>query len=536
VINNKDCKACPLSELRSCVCNGQGNLSSKIVFVFDAPSTEDDATGKSFSGPAARKLDSILAKYGIHSSQIYRTFATRCRGNLRTVEGFRPPHFEEVQACSEYLLAEINQIKPNIIVTFGNESLWAITGNKKDKIGTFRGKEIWAPKYNCKVLPTFSIGKILRDPNSEEIVACDIERAIQSSQYSELTPVQTGNYIVLDTLEKFDSFIERMKEVTECAIDLETSGFNWQKDKIMCCSFSFAKNTGVLLPITRWIGYERDKIELKDKKIRRKGQTEIKKVEVITKETVDQFEPWWKEHQDYVMTKFKELMEREDIDWIGQNLRFDWKFFLQMGWKIAPAAYDTLLMHYLLYETAKGQRKLGMLSLNFLGKGQHKQEIEDWFAANGMADEDDRYYARVPESLLYRYGTVDSADTFQLKQIFYKMIEEQGMIDLLKKLIMPLNYTLTIAEFDGYKIDMKWLNRAKEKIKKQLEDIQKEIVASVGDINVASNKQLPKLLYETLQLPIVKQTPKGAPSTDEETLKILMENHPHPILGKNFRI
>ena len=539
-LNNKDCKNCPLNELRNCQpLNGQGNLQSKIVFIFDAPSNEDDATGKTFSGPAARKLDSILASFGIHRSQVYFTYATRCRANLRTEVGYRAAHFEEILKCNEYLVKEIEEIKPWMIVPMGAEAISAVLNLKKVTVKDHRGVEVWNDRFNCKVLPTLSVGLVLRNPNQEEVLSQDIRRAIESSKYPELTQANKGNYIVIDTLEKLEAFFERIMEQEEVAGDLETTGFDWQKDKIICASFSWQVGTGVLLPITKWVGIPHEKIVLKDKTVRRKGKSEIKQVEVVEKWIEDTYQPWWGEHQQYVMMKFRQIME-SDIKFIFQNGRFDYKFFLQMGWKPKPLSYDTLLMHYLLRETAKGEHNLEDMSLQYLGRGQHKKELEDWFSANGMADEDDRNYARVPEELLFKYGVADSDVTLELKQVFYPRLEQEGMLDLFHKLVMPLNQTITHMEFEGFQIDRKALNKAREYYQSKLVTIEKDIREEIlkvttENINLDSPPQVAKLLFETLKLPIVKSTPKGAPSTDEDAMKQLADKHPIPMKIVEYR-
>ena len=532
---NKDCQKCPLFELRNCQpLNGQGNLQSKIVFIFDAPSAEDDSTGKSFSGPAARKLDSILSSFGIHRSQVYYTYATRCRANLRTEAGFRSAHYEEILKCNEYLIKELEEIKPWMIVPMGAEAISAVLNLKKVTVKNHRGVEVWNDKFNCKVLPTLSVGLVLRNPNQEEVLSQDIRRAIESSKVPEMTQANKGNYIVIDTLEKLESFFERIMEQEEVAVDLETTGFDWQKDKIICCSFSWKVGTGVLLPVTKWVGIPHEKIVLKDKKVRRKGKEEIKQVEVVEKWMEDTYQPWWGEHQQYVMMKFRQIME-SNIKFIAQNGKFDWKFLLQMGWNVKPLAYDTLLMHYLLRETDKGGHNLEDMSLQYLGRGQHKKELDDWFKANKMDDDGKKNYARVPTDLLFSYGAADADVTLELKQVFYPRLEQEGMIDLFHKLIMPLNYTLTHMEFEGFKIDRNALNYAKEELQKEMLRLEIELKGMVGDINLSSSQQLAKVLFETLKLPIVKSTPKGAPCTDEEAMNLLADKHPVPMKIVEYR-
>jgi len=538
-LENNSCTKCPLSELRTCVLNGVGNLQTKIVFVMDAPSREDDLDKRPFSGPSSRKLDSILSKFNIHRSQVYFTYATRCRANLRTEEGFRPPNFEEIQACAEYLDKEIQEIKPHIIVPMGTEAVSAVFNIKKPKVGELRGIEAWSDRFNCKILPTYSTGAVLRNPNLEEVMVQDIRRAIESSKYPQLSQIEKGKYLVIDSIETFDAFFDRVMEQEEVSVDLETTGFDWQNDKIICCSFSWAANTGVLLPITKWVGVEHEKLVTKDKKVKRKGVVTIQQIQEVEKTLEDTYQPWWGDKQEYVMNKFKAIME-SDIKFIAQNGKFDWKFLLQMGWKLKPLAFDTLLLHYLLRETSKGEHNLEDMSLQYLGKGQHKKELDDWFKANKMGDDDKKNYARVPTDLLFSYGAADADVTLQLKNIFLPRIDAEGMMDLFTHLVMPLNYTLTTMEFDGFQIDRKALIKAKTELEKQLIDKEKEIrdilvkEGITDPVDLDSPKQLSKLLFETLKLEPVKQTKTGY-STDEEVMLVLKDKHPVPMKIVEFR-
>lgn len=538
-LQNSTCIKCPLSELRTCVLNGMGNEQSKIMFVLDAPSKEDDSNQKAFSGPSVRKLDSILSRFGIHRSQVYYTYATRCRANLKTLEGYRPAHFEELQACSEYLIKEIETVKPYVIVPMGTEAVSAVLNLKKPKVGELRGMEMWSDRFNCKVLSTYSTGAVLRNPNLEEVMVQDIRRALESSKSPTMSQVDKGNYIVIDSIEKFDAFYDRVMAQKEVSVDLETTGFDWQKDKIICCSFSWAANTGVLLPITKWVGIEHEKIVIKEKKVKKKGVVSIKQIEEIEKTLEDTYHPWWADKQDYILGKFRAIME-SDIKFIAQNGKFDWKFLLQMGWNLKPLAYDTLLMHYLLRETSKGEHNLEDMSLQYLGKGQHKKELDDWFKANKMGDDEKKNYARVPTDLLFSYGAADADVTLQLKNIFMPRIEAEGMTDLFHHLVMPLNYTLTTMEFNGFKIDHDALTKAKALYEQQLIDKEKEIrdiLTKEGvteNIDLDSPKQLSKLLFETLKLEPVKQTKTGF-STDEEVMNVLKDKHPVPMKIVEYR-
>lgn len=529
---NKACTKCPLSELRPTqVVNGIGPLDSKILIVGEAPGPDEDIKGEPFIGRAGRKLDSMLARIGVHRSQVRITNATRCFPKLRTLEGFRAPSYEEIEACSSYLEEEIKVVKPNVIVPVGNVALRAILGTKKANISEYRGKEIWSDKFNCKIIPTYHPSAVMRNPNLEDTVVQDFQRILDSSKYLEMTKHVEGNYVTIETVEQFDSFYERIMEQKEVAWDIETSGFNWQKDKLMCISFSWQKGTAVVLPITKWVGIEKERIDLKDKKVRRKGVTEVKQIEVVTRYTEDSYQNWWGEKQEYVMNKLRSIME-SDIEFILQNGKFDYKFFLQMGWNLKPAIHDPMLMHYLLHETAKGQHGLKDMALQYTDKGDYDRELEVWFASNGMKTDESRNYARVPTSLLFKYAAADADATLQLKDIFLPLLENEGMLDLYNKLIMPLSYNLTIMEFEGFKIDRTALNRTKKELQEELTKIEGEIQKEIQKVTsekvlLSSPKQLAKFLFETLKLPVIKETKTGY-STDESVLIALKDKHPIP--------
>lgn len=532
-LQNSDCKKCPLFELRDRVINGFGNLDAKIMIVADSPSFDENDSGRGFSGTVGKELDRLLGKLGLHRSQVYLTYINRCFGKLHGNRS-RPPTYQETLACMPYIEQEIALIKPTVIIPLGNGALAPFLGKKKATISDYRGKEVWSEKYNCKIIPTYSPSMILRNPNLEQTVIQDLRRAYESSKYVELTKYEEGNYITINSIEQFDSFFERIMQQEVVAWDIETSGFDWQNDKLLCVSFSWKKGTAVILPITKWTGIEKERVEIKSKKVTRKGVSSFKQVEELVRYTEDSYHDWWGENQQYVMDKLRTILE-SDISWVLQNGKFDYKFFIQMGWKVKPAKHDPMLMHYLLHETAKGQHGLKEMALHYTNKGDYDKELEDWFCANGMKEDDSRNYARVPTELLFKYAGADSDVTLQLKEIFLPLLEQEGMLDIYHKLIMPLSYTLTIAEFEGFRIDRNALEKTRIDMEAEILILETELKKLTGDINLDSPKQLCKLLFEDLKLPIVKTTDKGAPSTDEEAMTMLKDKHEIPMKIVEYR-
>lgn len=523
---NKDCKKCPLNEIRPTqVVNGIGPLNARVMIVGEAPGPDEDRTGIPFVGKAGRKLDSLLARISVHRSQVRLTNVARCFPALKTAEGFRPPSWDETNTCLPYLEQEIALIKPTVIIALGNPALKALLGNKKATISNYRGTEVWSEKYNCKIMPTMHPSAVLRNPDLEETVMQDLKRAFESSAYPEMTKIPEGNYITIDNIEKFDAFYKRIMEVPEYAFDLETSGLNWQKDEILCVSFSWKEGTAVVLPIRKYVPVEHERIVQKEKKVKRKGVVSVTMIEEIEKWVEDTYTPYWGDQQQYVMMNLMAII-CSNIPRIAQNGKFDDKFFLQMGWNIQPLAYDTLLMHYLLNESGKGTHNLEDMSLQYTTLGNYKRESEDWFENQNIPLKK-RNFAQLPLDILYRRNAKDADATLRLKNTFLAMLAEEEMVDLLNRLIMPLNHNLMVTEFEGFKIDRVASDKAKNELQAEMDAKIAEIKALVGDVDLDSPKQLSKLLFEDLKLPPVKTTKTGF-STDEEVLMVLKDKHPVP--------
>src|SRR5881628_3268576 len=125
-----DCKACDLWERGTQTVFGEGARQAKIVFVGEQPGNEEDLTGKPFVGPAGRLLNHALNEAGINRAQTYVTnvvkhFKWEPRGKRRI---HKKPNGREIAACRPWLEAEINLVKPKVIVCLGATAAQALLG------------------------------------------------------------------------------------------------------------------------------------------------------------------------------------------------------------------------------------------------------------------------------------------------------------------------------------------------------------------------------------------------------------------------
>jgi|SRR5919108_1362796 DNA polymerase len=146
------CPLCKLSRSRTNAVPGEGQLSSKIMFIGEAPGKNEDEQGKPFVGAAGSILNQALEKAGIKRHEVFVTNIVKCRP-----PGNRVPEIEERSACRQYLDREISLIAPKIICILGNTAYSSILGGKS--LSKDRGKimERNGIKYFITIHPAAAI-------------------------------------------------------------------------------------------------------------------------------------------------------------------------------------------------------------------------------------------------------------------------------------------------------------------------------------------------------------------------------------------
>lgn len=112
------CQRCRLAQGRTHAVPGEGDLNAMVLFVGEAPGAEEDRLGRPFVGRSGQYLTEVLARCGIARSDVYITNLVKCRP-----PGNRDPLPDELAACEDYLLRQIEIIHPRIIVTLGRLSM-----------------------------------------------------------------------------------------------------------------------------------------------------------------------------------------------------------------------------------------------------------------------------------------------------------------------------------------------------------------------------------------------------------------------------
>lgn len=541
-LNNSACTKCTvLCKTRRQVINGTGPIGAKIMVIIDGPSIYDDKSGRlldSYAGShAAKSLNLVLSLAGIPRNELFITSLIRCVAHDPENRSTRPATPEEAANCYEYLDAEIKAVNPTVIIPMGEGALSAVLGLKKCKITKYRGVETWSAKYNCKVIATFDVEKLVMAPKLQSVMISDFTTAKASSMYREMTVPKESTYITIDNIELFDQMIDKLLAAPKFAFDIETNGLNFLKNFMLCVSFSWAERTGVCLPLVRYVPRYEKQSAVTQKPIKKKDKVTKLWVNVgfkdVVKEwtvTIDEYEPYWGDKQEYVLGRLKEVMESK-VPKIAHNGKFDIKFFTKMGITVTEYYLDTMLAHFLLDENLEGLHGLKDCSVMYTDMGHYDEPLEAWFKERRIK-EADRNYAHLPTEMLYKYACMDTDCTIRLANRFEPELDEEQLREILERLIMPLSNTLMDAEYAGVLIDIERTKQLGDALRIEIKKLEDALEAKVGKMNFASNDQLVDLLFVRLKLPIIKMTEgkEPQPCTDESVLTALKDKHPVPAL------
>ena len=217
---------------------------------------------------------------------------------------------------------------------------------------------------------------------------------------------------------------------------------------------------------------------------------------------------------DQVRELMRVVLEDPHIKKVGQNLKFDMVVLRQHGIRMQGLYFDTLVAHYLL-EPGIRNHKLDTLSSKYL---KHSPVSFETLCGKGKSQ---ITIDQAPLEQVTYYAAEDADVVLRLVDILETMIEEKQLTSLLHDVELPLIEVLVEMETNGIRVDTELLQAMSERFAVRLESLRASIHEEAGcDFNIDSPKQLSKILFEDLGLPVIKKTKTGA-STDAEVLKQL---------------
>ncbi|MFA6307494.1 MAG: DNA polymerase I [Patescibacteria group bacterium] len=301
---------------------------------------------------------------------------------------------------------------------------------------------------------------------------------------------QDCSYTNIQDITAFEKFYTILKSQPIFAFDTETSGLDILTEKILGISFSWQAK----------IAYY---IDLRDPKFAEK-----------------------------VLDKLKTIFADDKIAKIGHNIKFDYKVLKILGINLQGIVFDTLVAAYLI----NYNRGLKLEELAFSYLGYKKLKLEDLLDEK-TNKKDTVDVLSIDSTRLAWYGAEDADITFRLYKKLYPLIKDSKNLELLQKIEIPLIPVLADMELDGISLDNKFLAKMEVDLKKELENLTKQIHKLAGsEFNIASPAQLKKILFEDLKISTqgIKKTKTGISSAAAE-LEKMKDAHPIIPLIVDFR-
>ncbi|MFP1876426.1 DNA polymerase I [Lonsdalea quercina] len=226
----------------------------------------------------------------------------------------------------------------------------------------------------------------------------------------------------------------------------------------------------------------------------------------------------------------KPLLEDPAVLKVGQNLKYDRGVLARYNIELQGMAFDTMLESYVL-DSVGGRHDMDSMASRYL---QHKTISFEEIAGKGK---NQLTFNQIPLEQAAVYAAEDADVTLHLHQKLWEKLEKEPELrNVFDNIDMPLVPILSRMERNGVLIDAGILAEHSKELTTRLAELEVEVHELAGEpFNLSSTKQLQHILYEKLQLPVRKKTPKGAPSTNEEVLAELALDYPLPKLILEYR-
>ena len=308
--------------------------------------------------------------------------------------------------------------------------------------------------------------------------------------------IQTGSvtYQTICTEAELDDWITRLDVAQLVSVDSETTGLDPMQAKLVGISFCIESRHAAYLPLMHNYAGVSQQLPM-----------------------------------DLVLNKLKPWLEHAAKPKLGQNLKYDKHVFANHGIQLRGIVHDTLLQSYVLEShrphsmDSMALRHLDIKTISYdevTGKGVHRIGFDE-----------------VAIDAATQYAAEDADITLRLHQFLYPRIQSDERLDYIYRGIeIPILDVLFEIERNGVLLDYKLLQKQSYELGGKLQALEQQAYTIAGQpFNLNSPKQIQEVLFNHLKLPVIKKTPTGAPSTDEDVLQQLALDYPLPKVLLDYR-
>jgi DNA polymerase-1 len=231
-----------------------------------------------------------------------------------------------------------------------------------------------------------------------------------------------------------------------------------------------------------------------------------------------------------VLSRLKPLLQDPRKKKVGQHFKYDMNVLSRHGIEVKGLAFDTMLESYVL-DAAGWRHDMDSMAEQHLNHRTIRFEDVAGKGKNQVS------FNQVPVERAAEYAAEDADITLRLHQALYpKLQAEPALMKVFETIEMPLVPVLARIEQNGVYVDAPLLRRISGELAERMEQLQRDAWKEAGgEFNLGSPAQLQAILYEKLKLPVLARTPKRQPSTGEDVLEQLAEQHPLPQLILDWR-
>ncbi len=483
---NPNCRKCDLWKSSKNICIwGDGNERATVVAIGEAPGEAEARTAKPFMGRSGQLLRGELKTAGL--DDVYITNIVKCRPPDN-----RDPTPDEIKACRPYLEEELATIKPEYVLTLGKPATKEVLGEAK--ITQVQGSVLESPKrwpHKFRGVPAFHPAYVLRDPSKLPDFRKALKRLKDVIEGREKRVEVECELVTAGTIRRF---VDEFLAVDEFAFDLETSSLHWFKPSSTITSINIGiADKAWIIPMHM----QRSPYLGRPNAQRRLGN--LLRIISCGKAGIG--------HNGKFDNHFL---------WAKLGLRFDLRF-------------DTMLAHHVLDENSP--HGLEYLAHYFLEAPKYDIPLRE-----------KQWPTDLPR--FWDYTGKDAVYTLRLKQIFDRDLKKQpDLRRLFFKLQMRASRALGgsielpgIEEY-GMTIDLPKFKSTGIEIAQERDDLERSLNEAVRSLrqhhrgihkttNWNSPPQVAKVLFNEAGIKPAILTPKGKPSTSEESLLALKGKHP----------
>ncbi|HEY4213172.1 MAG TPA: DNA polymerase I [Steroidobacteraceae bacterium] len=303
------------------------------------------------------------------------------------------------------------------------------------------------------------------------------------------------HYETLTQWSDFERWLEIIRKAELFSFDTETTDLDYMLAEIVGVSFSTAPGIAAYVPLRHDYPGAPDQLD-----------------------------------REKVLAALKPILEDPSVGKLGHHLKYDAHVLLNYGITLRGMRYDSMLESYVLNSVARHD----MYSAAFSYLGIQTIEFSD-VAGKGAKQ---LSFNQVPVDKAAEYSSEDADITLRLHQTLWpKLTESPQLLRLYEEIEQPLVPVLLRMEHHGVLIDRERLRAQSREIASQLQELVGQARTVAGyELNIDSPKQLAQALFEKMQLPVLRKTPTGQPSTAEDVLEELAETYPLPRIVLDYRV